>query len=82
MTSETGGGQRVFKHNNCLPCKNMVGTLTPCNATGQFEDVKKHYPDYFAAAQELSKRLTALHGKEIYWGRETDFDGHCKLCED
>lgn len=49
-------GNRVFTHNNCLPCKNM-----------QIKDinkVKKHFPSYFLPAIRLSERLKA------FWGRQ------------
>lgn len=51
-------GKRVFKHNNCLPCKNMN--------INQMEDVEKYYPEYMANAKILSERLNA------YWGRDAD----------
>ena len=51
-------GKRVFKHNNCLPCKNMQ--------LSQMKAVEKYYPDYMAKAVALSERLKA------YWGRNAD----------
>lgn len=51
-------GKRVFKHNNCLPCKNMY--------TEEFENVKKYYPDYYFTAIKLSYELSK------YWGRDKD----------
>lgn len=47
--------KRVFKHNNCLPCKNM--------STADLLAVVKYYPDHMTKADELSRRLQA------YWGR-------------
>lgn len=53
-------GNRVFKHNNCLPCKNMNPK--------DMENVKTYFPEYYMKAIELSAEL----GK--YWGRsEADF---------
>ena len=51
-------GKRIFKHNNCLPCKNM--TLK------DFEAVKLYYPEYYLIAIQLSKELNK------YWGRSED----------
>lgn len=51
-------GKRVFKHNNCLPCKNMD--------VSDMEHVKTHYPTYHYDAMALSEYL----GK--YWGRDKD----------
>ena len=51
-------GKRVFKHNNCLPCKNMN--------TDEIENVKKYYPEHYAKAIELSYKLSR------YWGRDKD----------
>lgn len=60
LCSKRDIGQRVFKHNNCLPCKNM-----------QIKDmkaVKKHYPANHNDAMNLSVEL------KKYWGRvEDDF---------
>ena len=51
-------GKRIFKHNNCLPCKNMN--------LKDFEAVKKHYPEYHNEAMKLSAKL------QKYWGRSED----------
>lgn len=51
-------GKRVFKHNNCLPCKNMN--------LNQLEDVEKYYPEYWRRAKTLSDKLNA------YWGRNAE----------
>lgn len=51
-------GKRVFKHNNCLPCKNMN--------TEEMELVEKHYHWYYLKAIELSSLLSK------YWGRDKD----------
>ena len=51
-------GKRIFKHNNCLPCKNMQ--------MKDFEQVKEFYPEYWQRAMELSAYLNK------YWGRSED----------
>lgn len=50
--------KRIFKHNNCLPCKNM--------RPQDFAYVKKYYPKYYDEALSLSERL------KKYWGRKED----------
>ena len=47
---------RVFKHNNCLPCKNMNQK--------DFLLVKEHFPEYWLKAVQLSEELQG------YWGRD------------
>lgn len=51
-------GKRLFKHNNCLPCKNMT--------IEEMELVRIHYPEYFELAMKLSRELKA------HWGRDAD----------
>lgn len=51
-------GNRVFKHNNCLPCKNME--------MADFKAVGKHYPEYMGRALALTERL------KRHWGRDAD----------
>jgi 3'-phosphoadenosine 5'-phosphosulfate sulfotransferase (PAPS reductase)/FAD synthetase len=72
-------GNRVFTHNNCLPCKNMQ--------TNDFEMVKKYYPEYWQKAVDLSDRLQKHWGRdkvEFYtkFGREmfTDEKQPCEIC--
>lgn len=51
-------GKRIFKHNNCLPCKNM-----------QMDDllaVQEHYPEYMRNAIATSNKIRS------YWGRNGD----------
>lgn len=73
-----GNGKRVFKHNNCLPCKNMQGKLSAKGTTtGDFEAVRKYYPGNYRQAIELSQELGGA-----YWGREPKFEGYCRTCED
>lgn len=60
---------RVFKHNNCLPCKNMH----------QWELflIRVFYPDYYKIAKDLEKELGA------YWGRKDEFvneNSDCAIC--
>jgi hypothetical protein len=49
-------GKRIFKHNNCLPCKNM--TLK------QLQSTSEYFPDKIKNALNLAKEL------DSYWGRE------------
>ncbi len=51
-------GKRVFKHNNCLPCKNMN--------SGDLNDVAEYYPTYMKKAVDLSMDL------KRHWGRDAD----------
>ena len=51
-------GKRIFKHNNCLPCKNMYPE--------DFEAIKIYYPKYYEQAMKLSIEL------KKYWGRSED----------
>ena len=71
-------GERVFTHNNCLPCKNME--------TQQFNDVKKYYPKYHQEAMKLSALLSAHWGRseaEFYstFGRDLGQESTCEACE-
>lgn len=60
-------GKRVFKHNNCLPCKNMTEK--------QFMAVKRYYPEKFERALEVE----AYTGK--YFGRnEKGCNTGCATC--
>lgn len=68
-------GKRKFKHNNCLPCKNMGGVLDTNGASGEFAHVVEHYPDNAQRAIELSQKLGA------HWGRGEKSTGHCIVCE-
>jgi 3'-phosphoadenosine 5'-phosphosulfate sulfotransferase (PAPS reductase)/FAD synthetase len=71
-------GERVFPHNNCLPCKNMQ--------TDDFANVKEHYPEYFVKAVELSEELNKHWGRdnvEFYttFGRDLGQDKQpCEVC--
>lgn len=64
-------GKRVFKHNNCLPCKNMNQK--------DFDKVQKYYPEYMDKANRLAEELDA------YWGRGVKKDKEqgtqtCSIC--
>jgi 3'-phosphoadenosine 5'-phosphosulfate sulfotransferase (PAPS reductase)/FAD synthetase len=49
-------GNRIFPHNNCLPCKNMQ--------SNDFDKVKQYFPDYWEKAVALSNEL------QKHWGRD------------
>lgn len=64
----TENGKRVFRHNNCLPCKNMH--------TNQFESVAKYFPKHASRAEQTAKKLGS------YWGRDAVADVFaCDVCE-
>lgn len=71
-------GKRLFKHNNCLPCKNMY--------VKDIEAVKEHYPEHFANAMKLSADLDAYWGREeakfyTAFGRDLGQDSTCEQCK-
>lgn len=55
---------RVFKHNNCLPCKNMDDA--------QLRDVENFFPEKAMEAKRLSDEIGQ------FWGRMGD--GFCEVC--
>jgi len=58
LIKKLGTDKPVFKHNNCLPCKNM-----------QLDDIlciEYFYPEFYKKAMELSKKL------QKHWGRDKD----------
>jgi quinolinate synthase len=60
-------GKRVFKHNNCLPCKNM--------SDKDLQKVKQYFPEYWNNAISMSNRI----GK--FWGRsEKELKIDCQVC--
>lgn len=71
-------GKRVFKHNNCLPCKNM--------SIKDLQAVQEHYPVYMNEANKLSVDLKAYWGRNAQdyyttFGKE-DYEGNkCEVCE-
>lgn len=68
-------GKRLFKHNNCLPCKNMT--------IDQLKLVEIYYPEYHAEAMKLSYELVNHWGRnsvEFFteFGREQN--SGCEVC--
>lgn len=68
-------GKRLFKHNNCLPCKNMT--------IDQLKLVELYYPEYHKEAMDLSYELIN------HWGRNEvafftafgrDINAGCEIC--
>lgn len=49
-------GKRVFKHNNCLPCKNMTEK--------DMLEVAKHYPEKMQRAKEVEKATGSFFGRK------------------
>lgn len=71
-------GDRLFKHNNCLPCKNMYPE--------DIENVKTHYFYHYQKAIELSSKLSSFWGRnedEFYmkFGRDLGQDSSCEYCK-
>jgi 3'-phosphoadenosine 5'-phosphosulfate sulfotransferase (PAPS reductase)/FAD synthetase len=64
-TNFRGRQVRAFAHNNCLPCKN--------SSTEDLEQIRLHFPNYFAQAETLELELGQ------YWGR--DSVNKCDSCE-
>lgn len=58
VTKKMGTNERVFGHNNCLPCKNQL--------LWQLLAVEYFYPAYMARAHALSLKL------DKHWGRDAD----------
>jgi hypothetical protein len=76
-------GKRVFKHNNCLPCKNMEGNIYMTGeATKQYEDVKTHYPQRYNDAVKVIEDIRERKGKEVYWGRKKKEDKVGEGCKE
>lgn len=74
-------GNRIFKHNNCLPCKNW--------REKDYANGNEHYPDKMKPAKELADELQKHWGRgenDIYttWGKqehETNETGQtCEHC--
>lgn len=71
-------GNRIFKHNNCLPCKNMT--------TDQLAAVEKYFPLEFEDAMRLSGKLKRHWGRdsaEFYtkFGRDLGQESTCTNCK-
>lgn len=78
-----GQGNRVFRHNNCLPCKNMQGNLlSDGTATKHYAAVQHHYPAYYQQALETTREIEARTGKPTYWGRKMEDDSTDTGCTD
>ena len=58
LVKKLGTEKPVFKHNNCLPCKNMQIDDLLC--------VEYFYPEFYKQAMELSQKL------QKHWGRDKD----------
>lgn len=71
-------GKRVFKHNNCLPCKNMT--------IKELEAVKRHYPEYYDEAMKLTDKIKRYWGRDeamFYstFGRDLGQESTCETCK-
>jgi len=71
-------GKRVFKHNNCLPCKNMY--------PADIEAVKQYYPEYYMQAMNLSAELGSFWGRDeavfyATFGRDLGQESTCETCK-
>ena len=71
-------GKRKYKHNNCLPCKNMW--------IKDMKAVKEDYPDYMKRADKLSQDLKSYWGRDAdayytEFGREDYEPGICETCQ-
>lgn len=78
LLSRIGTDERVFKHNNCLPCKNMYTHEIIC--------VEYFYPEYHKQAMGLSVRLQKYWGRnqnEFYttFGRDLGQESTCETCK-
>lgn len=58
ILKKLGTEKPVFKHNNCLPCKNMQIDDLLC--------VEYFYPEFYKQAMRLSQKL------QKHWGRDKD----------
>ncbi len=71
-------GKRIFKHNNCLPCKNMYPQ--------DMENVKTHFNPEYMRAMKLSSELGRYWGRDkdefyMHFGRELGQDSTCEVCK-
>lgn len=72
-----GSPIRIFKHNNCLPCKNMYPWEMIC--------IEFFYTEYFKESMQLSQRLKKYYGrdKDLFYatfGRELGQESTCGSC--
>lgn len=70
-------GNRIFKHNNCLPCKNMYPE--------EIQAVKIYYPRYYTKAMRTSAKIKRYWGRdeaEFYstFGRDVGQESTCGSC--
>lgn len=77
INSRIKKGGRIFKHNNCLPCKNMYPWEMIC--------IEYFYPEYHKSAMLLSERLQKYFGrdKDLFYatfGRELGQESTCGNC--
>lgn len=78
ILKKLGTDQRVFKHNNCLPCKNMY--------IEEMLFVEYFYAEYMKEAKELSERLKKYWGRDsqdyyTVFGREDYEKEKCEFCQ-
>lgn len=75
-TIKDENGKRIFKHNNCFPCKNMD--------MEELKDVEKYLPEHHLAAVKLSadiSRYWGRDGNEYYFTFVRPFIGQDSTCE-
>lgn len=77
-TIRNADGERIFKHNNCLPCKNM--------SESDIEKVRTYYNEYYLKAIQLSALIGSYWGRdeaEFYsrFGRELGQESTCETCK-
>lgn len=73
-----GKSERIFKHNNCLPCKNMY--------PHEMIAIEYFYGDYYKNAMALSDRLKKHWGRDkdqFYstFGRDLGQESTCEVCK-
>jgi hypothetical protein len=71
-------GKRLFKHNNCLPCKNMY--------PDDYELIRVYYPEYYESAKKLSEEINKYWGRaeaNFYssFGRDLGQESSCEICK-
>lgn len=71
-------GKRIFKHNNCLPCKNMT--------TEDMKEVRTHFPKKHARAMETTKNIKSYWGRQeadfyAEFGRDLGQEPSCEVCQ-
>lgn len=71
-------GKRIFKHNNCLPCKN--------DDVKGYKNVKLYFPKKHEKAMATSKKIGAYWGRDkdsfyAEFGRELGQEPTCETCK-